>query len=462
MNMSSPIPKLLYWTEKISSIWIIFGLALMVGVGSFVGGIYIELARCGAVFALLLQITVELRGRQKRFLTSPLFLLSVIGTTFFSVVQGIWINDKPWPLKNLDFTVFVGSQAEAVILTFCMAALVMYSLSSRDLNFNQPFKATIITKLPNYLILFLFSLAVSISIFNISIYSFKIYQVVIPSFIINLHFIVPPLLVLTLSMLIRSALHQGSIYKIILVLFSMIIIGGLVYTGEGKIAVFILLSLIFYVFRLFDFSIRWLILAGLISLMVVLALFMVLQHTSWKSPEGGLTGISYSNLLRGKGVLRQTETGYCLGNVLKTHSKEIFNISKQTFWIKGLIPRILWKNKPSLSLGGNYAVNYCSKQPKYLGYHSASITLLGQPLIQGGIIGLILHGGILLLVLAAIERMNTNRTGISTAFVVALLPWLIDFDQDFSMYVANAVKFSSVMIILYVPIVLIERRACFN
>lgn len=437
----------------------------MVSVGSFVGGFYIELARCGAVFALLLQITVELRGRQKRFLTSPLFLLSVIGTTLFSVVQGIWVNDKPWPTKNLDFTVFVGSEAEAVILTFCMAALVTYSLSLRDLNLNQPFEATIITKLPNYLTLFLFSLAVGISIFNISIYSFKIYQVVIPSFIVNLHFIVPPLLVLTLSMLIRSALSRGSIYKIILVLFSMIIIGGLVYTGEGKIVVFILLSLVFYSFRLFDFSVRGFILSVLIALMVFFTLLMVIQNTNWmvrNYHHSGQGTLSFSNLFMVKGVLRQIETGYCLGNVLKTHSKDTFDISKQTFWIKGLIPRILWKNKPSLSLGGNYAVNYCSKQPKYLGYHSASITLLGQPLIQGGMIGLILHGGVLLLVLAAIERMNTNRNGASTAFVVALLPWLIDFDQDFSMYVANAVKFSLMMTILYMSIVLLERRACSN
>ena len=140
MNVNSPIPKTLYWTEKISSIWIIFGLALMVGVGSFVGGVYVELARFSAVCALLLQITLELRGRQKRFLTSPLFLLSVIGTTFFSVVQGIWVNDLPWSTWNFALSVFVGSQAEAVILTFCMAALVMYSLSSRDLNSNKPYE----------------------------------------------------------------------------------------------------------------------------------------------------------------------------------------------------------------------------------------------------------------------------------------------------------------------------------
>ena len=78
-------------------------------------------------------------------------------------------------------------------------------------------------------------------------------------------------------------------------------------------------------------------------------------------------------------------------------------------------------------------------------------------MIQGGLIGLILHGGILLLVLSAIEKMNTNRTGLSTAFVVSLLPWLFDFDQDFAMYVANAVKFALVMAFLIAPIALFER-----
>ena len=48
----------------------------------------------------------------------------------------------------------------------------------------------------------------------------------------------------------------------------------------------------------------------------------------------------------------------------------------------------------------------------------------------------------------------------STALVVALLTWLIEFDQDFTMYVANAVNFTLVMLILFVPMVLIERYNC--
>ena len=62
--------------------------------------------------------------------------------------------------------------------------------------------------------------------------------------------------------------------------------------------------------------------------------------------------------------------------------------------------------------------------------------------------------------MAGIERLNANRKSLSTALVVALLPWLVDFDQDFTMYVANAVIFTLVMLILFVPMVLIERYNC--
>lgn len=103
---------------------------MIVGAGGFAGGVFIELARAGAVIALVSQVIVELRSGRKQFLTSPLFLLSVIGVVFFSAVQVPWGYDQPWPSKAKDFTVYVGSQAEAVILAFCMASLVAYLFAS--------------------------------------------------------------------------------------------------------------------------------------------------------------------------------------------------------------------------------------------------------------------------------------------------------------------------------------------
>ena len=33
----------------------------------------------------------------------------------------------------------------------------------------------------------------------------------------------------------------------------------------------------------------------------------------------------------------------------------------------------------------------------------------------------------------------------ATVIITSLMPWLIDFDQDFAMYLANAIKFFIVM-----------------
>ena len=392
--MNFPNPKAYFWPEQKASFWITLGLASIVCVCSLTGGVYIELARGGAVIALAFKALVELRNGQKRFLTSPLFLLSGIGVLFFSVAQRIWAPEEPWPSSDLNFTLYVGSQAETIILVFCMASLGFYQISSAS---RKTSVSTITSGLSNGLVVFLFLLPIYLTIGDLTLYSLKADQTDVLSLIYKMHFVIPPLIILSISILLQNSLKRGWLYKVSLFLLVIFVLAGLLYVRESKVVLFTFVSIVLYALRLYNFSIFQLLLAALIVLFFISAIIMVLQHTNWKSP-GGMTGISYLKLLRGKGVLRQTETGHCLSNVLKAHSKEPLEISKQTFWIEGLIPRILWENKPSLSLGGSYAVKYCSKLPEYLGHHSASITLLGQPVIQGGVIGLILHGGILLLV----------------------------------------------------------------
>ena len=156
-------------------------------------------------------------------------------------------------------------------------------------------------------------------------------------------------------------------------------------------------------------------------------------------------------------IWRQTDTMYCFKNLVEAHWDEPFSISKQFFWIKAIVPRILWSEKPSLSLGSSYKTKYCemdvqsttginNKKQNYGERHSSSITLLGQPIIQGGAIGLLLHMGILIVFLAGATLLTRSPRNLSTVCVTALLPWLIDFDQDFAMYVANAAKFFLTML----------------
>ena len=433
-------------------------LAISAGVGGLAGGIYIDLARMAAVAALVIQIIVELRGGRKEFMTSPLFLLSAVGVIFFSAVQAIW-GQEALHTKALDLTVFIGSRAEAIILAFGMAGLLFYLLASRK----NKRDAAVIPKLVNGIVVSLFVLTAAVSFFDIALYTPSILAPPVSSFIapfiVKASFIIPPVISLSLCLLVRYAQTRGRYFRIAVFILAIAALGALAYAHEGKLVMFILFAVSLYTIRLLDFSFSHMVLALLTALLVTLAFVQIVQHTRWKVTGGSdRESSSYFRIFKSKGVWRQTETGYCLGNVLKAHANEPFDLSKQAFWIEGLVPRILWPGKPSLSSGQKYAVDYCSKRPKYLGKHSASITLLGQPVIKGGIIGLVIHAGLLLFVLAAIERFNANPAALSAAMITALLPWLIDFDQDFSLYVANAVKFAMVMAFLFIPISMIERR----
>ena len=233
---------------------VLLGLVLIVGIGSFAGGIYIELARGGAVFVLLLQIVVELKGGDKRFITSPLFLLSAIGIFFFSVTQAIWVPEGPWPTKVREFTLYIGSQAEAVIISFCMACLIGYIWASR-----RPTYIDLITKAPNFLnsnrlIFFLFTLVIGLSVSDVALKVLITTNVGMSSFVAKAHFIVPPLLALSFCLLVHASPKRGVLYKGAVFLCLMTSLGGLIYVGESKIVLFILASILLYIFRLFDFS----------------------------------------------------------------------------------------------------------------------------------------------------------------------------------------------------------------
>ncbi|MBT3359046.1 MAG: hypothetical protein HN403_05410 [Rhodospirillales bacterium] len=419
-------------------------IALLSSIAAIFGGSYLDVARIGALAVLSLQVFVELRHRQNRFMTSPLFLLSAIGVVFFSVVQGIWgMSAQP------DLATFVGSRAEGIILAFCMACQVFYLFASTEQRKDTAQKP----RFPGQLVVLLILLTITVSSVDIALYSLN------TSLFGKVHFVAPALISISLCVLLLDAPTRGRNFKLTVFFLGIAMLGGLVYVGEGKVVIFILVAVSLYTIRLFNFSFSRMVLASLVALLVFMAFVLTIQQTRWLVSVGpNPTSEMYSRNLMSKAVWRQTETGYCLGNVLKTHADEPFLADKQLFWVKGLVPRVLWPGKPNLSLGKEYAVDYCSKKPRHVGYHSSSITLLGQPIIHGGMIGLVFHAGFLLLGLAAIERFNANPAALPAAMIVALLPWLMDFDQDFAMYIANAVKFALVMALVFIPVAVIERR----
>lgn len=146
------------------------------------------------------------------------------------------------------------------------------------------------------------------------------------------------------------------------------------------------------------------------------------------------------NIVLFKVVVRQGDTGVCLLGAVDRHLDQPAS-GNPLFFANAVVPRILWPDKPSLSLGGHYATAYCrSSQGGADPRHSASITLLGQPVVQAGAKGLAVSTVVLLVTLLTGTALVLRGGFVGLVLVAGMLPYLCDFDQDFALYVGNAVR----------------------
>lgn len=146
------------------------------------------------------------------------------------------------------------------------------------------------------------------------------------------------------------------------------------------------------------------------------------------------------NAVTYKVILRQATTGYCFREVIARYL-DFKGEGNPFYFFAGIVPRYFWAEKPSLSRGAEYAVAYCGtgetlpERP-----HSASITLLGEPIREAGREGLVVATIIILTGLTAISLVGMSVVPGGLVMMVSLLPWLVDFDQHFALYIANALK----------------------
>ena len=153
--------------------------------------------------------------------------------------------------------------------------------------------------------------------------------------------------------------------------------------------------------------------------------------------------IRYAGIvLAAKLVSRQAETVDCLTGVVRKHFAVHAESSNPFYFASGLVPRVLWPDKPNLSQSGKTVIPYCHADfaPNLHTDHSASGTLLWEPLAFAGIRGQIAAQALTFLMLIGLSRVWINGGAYAAAGVLALTPWTIDFDQHFALYIANLAK----------------------
>lgn len=396
--------------------------------------------RLAGVAVIAAQAWLEAGTARKLFVTSPAFLLAGSCIFFYSLLPAV--------LGPISITVearnvgYVGSEAERYVIVFAMTSLLAHLFVRRGLDDGRNHQG--VPPQFNEHITNLFIIA-SISLTAANVISYLAYPQGGP-YVTPLRALIPPLQAFLVVYLLRWATAGGRGLRLLLGLIVVAAVAGLFAVHERKIPIFLAAVGVLYWCRLENVSIRKVVNGGVVCAVVAIAMLQTAEAirnpiTSVLGAEahGKTKSIMFLRVIDGKLILRQTDTGLCFLNVIKARWNEPFTASNQLFWLKGLVPRIVWPAKPSLSLGRDYSTRYCGFEEKQA--HSSSITLLGQPVIQGGWPGLLLHGGLLLAVLGGLTWLSRNSGSLSSMTIVALLPWLIDFDQDFAMYAANAVKF---------------------
>lgn len=147
--------------------------------------------------------------------------------------------------------------------------------------------------------------------------------------------------------------------------------------------------------------------------------------------------------LTSKLIYRQTTSGHCLDGIYKHHrSAEGDN---PFFFASAIVPRAFWPEKPILSRGSQYAEKYCGQADATKQKHSESITLLGEPLLNGGILGVVIAQLCVAVFFVIATKSLMSGQPAQIIFVAALLPWLATFEQHFAEYFGNLVKVIIIM-----------------
>lgn len=439
---------------------------LFIGIISLVGLIFIDgavdLLRWVVAVAIIVSVWSAVRQRNPSVLLSPAFLMAGFVAIFYSAlprlielfyVAPLMSHEEVVQIIKPQFVSYFGSAAETLVLAFATTLLVTHALLSGHTR--EP--SVYLDVRPGRAERVVATVVIGLGVLLL-IVSFETHRT---GFIYStLWTVYPPIqsiLTMFLAMRFRTAGLPGFP---LLALATAAAILPLAVLGQGKIPFFMLVGISLLLLS-FGFPDRRKMLLGLLvviwSFVVLVPISASLRDRLRPLATATSTSAAIAERLTMKLFSRQTNTGYCLMRVMEGHWDEAFEPARQLFLVEALVPRVLWPEKPNLSLGTKYAVDYCDYGGGTAG-HSASITLLGQPIMIGGSTGLLVHGGLLVIFLGAITVLSRKSPSFGRVTVFALFPWWIDFDQDFALYAANLGKFFLVMCPAILMLYFIGRR----
>lgn len=397
------------------------------------------------------------------YFLSPLFLMGLITLIFYSLAPAIYgqffskvptyfliIGMGPSHQNAIEF---LGSNAELLILQFSALCFLIMSLMLKwdvKSKYGQQ-RLKINPHCPPYC---LYSLNVVVLILGTLLFISKeaLPSPDFPSLNVwsEARHALMPLMSFSVIALAYFSAQEKAFFKFIGLISITLCAFSTIFSGLTATPIYLFIIVAFlFLFRVFHKPKSLLISSSMIFLIIpILILITMVARGELKNITKPAAIIQYSVAkLASKIILRQTTSGSCLNGIYNNH------ISAESgdpfFFTIAFVPRITWPQKPILSRGSEYAEKYCGQSGAIRTKHSESITLLGEPLLNGGILGVVMAQLIIatLLMIGGAFIGSKNTTYI--IFVIALLPWLTTFEQHFAEYLGNLVKVVIIMLPLF-------------
>ncbi len=421
----------------------------------------------------LIVLFMEIANNASRyFILSPLCLLGAVTLIFYSLGPALYGIIFPEPLayfgtrapriSHENAITFTESRAEILILQFSAFCFLLLSLMVRQ-DCQRPVKrekATTNVGSPKHLVNILIVLVVGVAILFLINRWTHFGQVFFSSGLGSefRHALTPLMSVSTTSLAYFAAREKPNLR--LLAAFAMTVsLFAMIVSGLAATAVYIaIVTALVFVLRFNPRPRQFLTVIGMTALVLPIAILLtIIPRGEVKEVESIPAVTEYAAAkLTSKLVFRQTTSGHCLNKIyMNSQSAETSN---PFYFVIAIVPRILWPEKPVLSRGSEYAENYCGQTGAVKLQHSESITLLGEPLLNGGILGIVAAQITLAVILCLATILGISGQPVRVIFMVALLPWLATFEQHFAEYFGNLIKVILIMSPFFIVLTFLLRR----
>ena len=403
------------------------------------------------------------KGPWKHWLLSPLLIIGLISLIFYSLLPALYLSfylqppayfAKFAPDNHETALLFKGSTGELLILQFsamCFAlmAIILKTHGKRSEFIDSPMRQRRWNRI---------AMPVACAVILVTLLTLSARWIPAAAEIFKnglgvelRHALAPTMSIFLASLAYIAGLNKGPyrIYSVCIILGALV---GMITSGLAATAIF-MTALAFALLLLIDgrLSKKLLLSLTLVSLIIPISIGVTAISRNHSDSDASQTPSArlISAQVISKLIYRQTTSGQCLDRIFSKHQNA--ENRDPFYFLTSIIPRSVWPEKPILSHGARYAERYCGQSNAIASGHSESITLIGEPLLNGGILGLIVAQIFAAILLGTATIFGTSNIPFRLIFMVSITPWLATFEQHFAQYFGNFLK----MALIILPIVIL-------